>query len=153
MTEVMKTCTKCGVAKGLPNFYRHKTGKFGVKPSCIDCTRKYNAENASAINAYMRDYYEKNKRRICERSARWRVENRERYLSFLRNYWKQNRGELLVKSAVYQRKRVDDLSRQYVANCLAQRSSISARDIPDTLIDAHTVHLKIKRLLRQRKQA
>lgn len=74
---LVKTCTKCGKAKPIDEFYNSLTGKYGVQARCKECQRKehkkyYNAhlEHKRAMN---RIYNERRQER--ERLAK---ENEER---------------------------------------------------------------------------
>ena len=62
---VTKICTKCGkeFPATLEFFSPHSLGKFGLKPACRICCRKWQEDNREEINARARARYDPTKRR------------------------------------------------------------------------------------------
>ncbi len=52
-----KQCTKCKEVKPLEAYHRHKQGKFGRHPKCIECNKGYHKQFAAK-------YYLKNKDKL-----------------------------------------------------------------------------------------
>lgn len=77
-----KTCTKCGVAKHLSEFYRNR-------PDCIPCNRYRQAKYRSRPEI---------RRRAVERARDWRRRNWERYLENQRAYRAKNRLRIQVEN-------------------------------------------------------
>ncbi|MBP8242866.1 MAG: hypothetical protein KAX36_10835 [Thermoflexales bacterium] len=167
MTEVMKTCTKCGVAKGLECFHRQAKGKYGLRPDCkpchIDDVRNYIATHRESVNKRLNEWEKNNreKRRqivkksnekrldqIRDRDRKYRAINAERIREQARARYKSDKSKVKRGNA----RQVAELSDAYVSNLIAN-NNFSAKLVPKELIEIHRVHLKIKRLLRQRKQA
>lgn len=103
-----KTCTKCGEAKPISEYYKQKHGKYGVRSRCISCTLQENKEWdtknptqraaislrwqvnnpdknreksrawAEANKLKKKLYYEQNKKRILTYSSTWAKSNRDR---------------------------------------------------------------------------
>jgi hypothetical protein len=63
-----KVCKKCGVEKTLDKFYKHKTGKQGVRPECAKCKalidKEYRQSNQSVIKEKKKEYYKVNQKAI-----------------------------------------------------------------------------------------
>lgn len=52
-----KICSKCGAEKELGEFYKSKSGKFGVRGACTECTKVYNATHKEEKRIYYAAYY------------------------------------------------------------------------------------------------
>jgi hypothetical protein len=101
MTE--RTCTKCGVAKPLGEYY-----VCNGKPiaACKDCTkaarRAYVAENREKVKADLRAWHHANRERQNERSREYRREHLEELQAQARARYVANREALLARhSEVY----------------------------------------------------
>lgn len=57
----IKTCSKCGIAKTLDEFYKNKKGKYGKRSQCKECCDEKN-----------RRYYQKYPERLKEKSRKYR---------------------------------------------------------------------------------
>ena len=140
MTDaITKTCAKCGVAKGLECFGKHRLGKSGLQPACRACRaiekRKYVEKNREKVHASRKAYKSANKDKI-------NAQRREAYA-----------GEGGKRQREYKRRQSESLGESYIRKLLAAATWAPRSAIPLVLIDTHRVHLKIKRLLRQRKPA
>lgn len=71
----MKKCITCHEEKGLSSFNRNTKKKDGLQDRCRQCD-----------NAANRDWYQKNKDRAKERSARNNLRYREEMLSWIKEY-------------------------------------------------------------------
>lgn len=89
----MKTCFKCGVEKGIDEFYRHPGMADGHLGKCKDCAKSYakgaRAENPEKFRRYDRMRYRRDyeKRSATSRASpeaaresgrRWRDRNRDK---------------------------------------------------------------------------
>ena len=83
-----KTCTKCSVEKELSEFYRHKTGKYGVSGHCKDCKKKYAMLNKERIDSYQKQY---------------RIDNKQRNKNRDKEYYQKNKDKIKVQSKVYRK--------------------------------------------------
>ena len=95
---ITKICTKCGIEKRLPEFYKKKGGKLGVHAECKVChserRRKNYLRNGHKERAKMKEYALKNVESITEYQTKWREENKE-YISKYAKKWKeQNVGRI-----------------------------------------------------------
>lgn len=113
-----KVCTKCGLQQPLTEFYTKRTKPDGSKTYCGYCKmcaaaagrRQYEAkkpsvlarqakrrkEKASEIQRYMRDYYQKNRGNIIEKTAAYqsRPERKEADKERHKKRYKENRGDI-----------------------------------------------------------
>jgi hypothetical protein len=76
----MKTCTKCLSAKELTEFYKRKQTPDGVEAWCKVCRLAHN-----------KDWFENNKVRHSELTAKWYSENKDQHLENSRNWYANNR--------------------------------------------------------------
>lgn len=79
-----KYCKYCNTTKPLSEFYKKKTGKFGVKAECKSCTSVYekkrwqkNKDTAYTLErkAYRRKHYLNNKEKVAQQSREWAKNN------------------------------------------------------------------------------
>lgn len=202
MTDaITKTCTKCGVAKGLECFGKHRLGKSGLQPACRACRaiekRKYVEKNREKVHASRKAYKSANKDKINaqrreayageggkrqrEYKRAWRRANPEKFRAGKARYAKrhpdrvsarkrrqylrlrvlkrpiltpeQRREEKRARAKAWASRQSESLGESYIRKLLAAATWAPRSAIPLVLIDTHRVHLKIKRLLRQRKPA
>jgi hypothetical protein len=80
----MKSCSKCGQAKPLTDFYRSKLYPDGHRAQCKEC---YNAQRRAGypdvrerVRAEHKDYRQRNPEKVREALSRWYEENREHAL-------------------------------------------------------------------------
>ena len=71
---VFKKCTKCGrwLVASNENFYKHKTGKYGLEPKCKECRKKYLEEKKEARAEYYKEYRKKNKEATAKQKKKYR---------------------------------------------------------------------------------
>lgn len=84
-----KICSKCGRELSLDNFYKLKSGKYGVQSECKDCYK-----------ARVKEYYEQNKEKIKE----YHEKNREKY----KEYYENNKEAIKKKHYEYVDKRLKE---------------------------------------------
>ena len=82
---VMRKCTVCGEWKvaSTVNFYRQKTGKYGLQSYCKECKKSYDKQwqqanrnrktenNKQWYEKYGKQYYETNKEKVAENQKRY----------------------------------------------------------------------------------
>lgn len=80
-----KICSKCNIEKELSEFYKSKTGKYGVRSSCKLCYAEnekcYYQKNKEHKAAYQQD----NKEKISKRTKLWVKNNKERIQKYNQN--------------------------------------------------------------------
>jgi predicted nucleic acid-binding Zn-ribbon protein len=148
-----KRCTKCGEVKSLEEFCVDKTIKSGRSSRCKECRREY-----------LRKWREKNRGKLLERSRQWVAENPEKRRETVRKSdaknakkrrekarerYAENRERLnldTLKRGARNRKNLSDV---YVRQLMTKRSPLLHADIPQELVEAKRVELKIKRYLRE----
>lgn len=81
----MKICRLCEVEKPLSEFYKHPTGKFGVKSKCKSCynaaQKEYYSENKEARTAYQRKWNKAHPEHFRNKKAQRRSRERVSRLS------------------------------------------------------------------------
>lgn len=84
----IKKCTKCGIEKTISEFYKRKTGKFGVDSVCKECKRIqnrltdkiYREKNKEKISKQKKIYYKKVQKYIKNKKSKDRKEHPEKYI-------------------------------------------------------------------------
>lgn len=94
-----KTCTTCGEIKGLIEFVKKKTGKFGVGCVCSLCRTKkrqdYRVTNSDDLRAAAKNSYVKNKAAHNERSRIYREQNKES-CNAMQKAWRSKNAEIIA---------------------------------------------------------
>lgn len=158
-----KTCKTCGVEKSLCFFYKSKTGKLGVSAHCIDCTKKLH-----------KDYYMQNRDRLILKASEYKkTENgikaqekylktekaRNTYIEYLRKY--RQKEEVKIRYIKNRDKRLqreyntrERVSLGYAKQIIKTLSNgvLRHKDIPDSIAELKQHSLRLKRLLKQKKQ-
>jgi hypothetical protein len=132
-----------------------------------DTQRRCRKKTADHCNAYMRDYYAKNKDKYKEYQEAYKGKDEEHFISVRRkaeenykkrhpgavnkNYkrWRDRNRDAVLMDAKQERVVLDDV---YVKHLLCQKNNLSAKHIPQWLIDLKREHIKITRILKERKQ-
>jgi hypothetical protein len=129
-----KTCSKCGVEKGLGEFHKFKHSKDGVKTICKLCISTINkipenrikknenhklwvGNNKEKVREYKLKDYVKNKESILLRNTEWRLKNPDRYKEVSDSYREKNKGLLKIKNTEYRisnRDKVLEYTRKWV---------------------------------------
>jgi 5-methylcytosine-specific restriction endonuclease McrA len=114
ITAEMKTCTKCSQEKPLTEYHKQKLGRFGVRAICIDCAKKYVADNRDSSRAYQKQYEEKNKEKrrlarhekylankekVALQAKAWREANAERVSETRRQHYQRNKDRVSAENA------------------------------------------------------
>ena len=149
-----RPCSGCGVTLPISAFPFHSGRRLKKCAACVAARNKkyreqhaadiarwrvgYKAANVDRIAAVRRKYWISHRTRYYENNSKWIARNPDRFKE--------------IRRRVHQ-KEVAELSESYVRGQLAKQTSANRADIPSSLVQLTTINLKIKRLLRQRKQA
>ena len=100
-----KTCTKCGKAKPLDEYYQSKDGKFGRTSDCKECIRArkraYYAEHREEKAAYNRAYNAEHREEKAAYQRAYDAEHREERVAYSRAYNAEHREEQVAYSRAY----------------------------------------------------
>jgi hypothetical protein len=147
-----KVCTKCGIVKDRGDFCKDRTRKDGFYPWCKQCQSVQNKKNREKykekLEAYHKDYYEKNKEQIIEYKKKWREKNKKRLKKkrhdrYVKNkeheqklhkaYREKHKAKLKVYHTEYRKQNVEQL-RKY------DRKRLGSVTLYDTYAHQLTVH-------------
>lgn len=104
---VFKKCSKCGrwLVTSTINFYRDKTGKYGLKYMCKECdkqkSKKYREEHKEELVEKRKKYIEENKEKIAQQQKQYYEKNREIKTQKQRQYYQKNRERILQEHQEY----------------------------------------------------
>jgi len=87
----MKLCPGCQTEKPLDAFYPAKNRKSGVRSRCKECERARREKDAGKQSAYFRDYYQRNKGELRERSDAYAAEHRDELATYNKAYRQDRR--------------------------------------------------------------
>lgn len=113
---LFKTCTKCKIEKSTDQFYKQKSGKYGVLATCKMCGAAYKEQNKEHIAAYrkiryeankheeivrQKSYYQKNKETIKLQKKHYSLENPEARPIAMKKWQQKNLGKVYANNAKY----------------------------------------------------
>lgn len=89
----IKACTTCKEEKSATSeyFYRDKSRKDGLFPTCKKCKKEYDKKHYQENKEHYAEYYEENKEEISERKRKHRQENKEKYREYDREHYQENK--------------------------------------------------------------
>ena len=89
---ITKVCKKCGVEKTLGEFYKHKTGKQGVRPECAKCKalidKQYRQSNQVVIKEKKKEYYKLNQKDIMAKQKIYHDDHRDDIAEYKKKHGK-----------------------------------------------------------------
>lgn len=112
----VKVCTKCGVEKGIEEFYVKckKTGRRFAR--CKACHRAETLANYKAggeeAKAKHLAYYHANKDERNDYAARYRAENKEKCAAAARDWYERNREHCKARKKAYREANGDEVRRK-----------------------------------------
>ncbi|MFC5584473.1 hypothetical protein ACFPOD_05075 [Nitratireductor kimnyeongensis] len=139
-----KTCTKCGTKKPVSEYSKLKSGRFGVRSACKQCTNEYNAkyrsENQELVKASTASWRAENKDHIREYNSRYHEANYtpkpkkpvRSKKDADRQYYNDNR-EAIIKRATDWNKDNREKSREHSRNTQKKRRLTAKGRIEDTM--------------------
>lgn len=102
--------------------------------------------NKGRIKKERKEDYEENKGTWHTRSKNWIERNKEAHTAYQRQYHK-------VYAPQYLKKQVEQLADGYVKSVIVGKSRLSAKDIPQELIELKRQQIKLIRLIKEKEQA
>ena len=131
----MKTCTKCGIAKGEEEFVKNKHCKNGIEGICKKCRndvcKKWRGANPEKSKLYQRSYYKANSEKRKRRSKEWCEVNPEKAKERVSRWIKE--------------------SDSYPTGLISLKYQIPKSEITPEMIRLKKIELENKRLLKQLK--
>ena len=85
-----KICTKCGEDIPFSEYYKHPSGKFGLRPKCKKCLKEYNQANKESS----KEYYQANKETIKESIKKYYQANKESIKESSKEYYQANKESI-----------------------------------------------------------
>jgi 5-methylcytosine-specific restriction endonuclease McrA len=85
-----KVCKTCGGEKDITDFYKQRSGKFGVMAVCKICWKKH-----------VKEYRDTNPEKVKERKRLERITYKKRYKDYATKYYIENKETIVPKLAAY----------------------------------------------------
>ena len=146
MTE--KECYRCSVLKPLTGYYKSNP------VTCIDCLqayqKKYREANRVKRCEAQKEVYRKDRERIREYQRAYRDANRDEINSNQREYTKRPEARALYKK--WQEQYKNNLSDAYIRRELAHKTTLTSKDIPQSLVEVKRLQIQIKRMAENEKR-
>ena len=143
-----KKCYRCSVLKPLTGYYESNP------VTCIDC-----------LQAYQKKYREANRVKRCEAQKEVYRKDRERLLEYQRAYREAHREEKNLKQREYtkkpeawalykkwQKQYRNNLSDAFIRRELAHHTTLTSKDIPQSLVEVKRLQIQIKRMAENEKR-
>ena len=127
--------------------------------------------NKGKASAYHKEYRRDNKDRISETQKAYRIDNKDKAATYSKEYRRINRVSISAKKKIYRdnniekiklylksrradinakdRKRYARLTDAQVRKLVCGHSTLSAKDIPQSLIEAKRLEIQMKRFIRE----
>ena len=146
MTE--KKCYRCSVLKPLTGYYESNP------VTCIDCLqayqKKYREANRVKRCEAQKELYRKDRERLLEYQRAYRDVNREERNAYQREYTKRPEAKALYKK--WQEQYRNNLSDAYIRRELAHKTTLTSKDIPQSLVEVKRLQIQIKRMAENEKR-
>jgi len=143
-----KKCYRCSVLKPLTGYYE------GNPTTCKDCLneyqKKYREANRVKRCEAQKKVYRKDRERILEYQRAYREAHREEKNQYQREYNKKPEAKAMHKKWKEQYK--NNLSDAYIRNELAHHTTLTSKDIPQSLVEVKRLQLQIKRMVENEKR-
>lgn len=101
----MRLCNKCGLEKSKAEFSKHKLGRDGLHPSCIQCERvrqrEWALENKDRVLQNSANYRARNRAALFVRQKKWNSENHERNRARRHEQYLLNREKIQAASKLH----------------------------------------------------
>jgi len=113
---VFKKCSKCEEVKPVEEFYKDKSKKDGHQSKCKECIKEYYEKNKRKIAEYKVKHRTKNKGKIAEHNKMYREENKDKIATRRKQYREENREKLTkCKKKYYEenKEKVLEYQKQY----------------------------------------
>ena len=107
-----KICSKCKIEKEIIYFTKDKTKKDGYYSSCSDCRIQSTKISKEKRKKYNKEYWQKNKDAMIERSKKYNKENRDRLIKQKNDYYYDNKEKLLQQKKEYYLKNQEKIKEQ-----------------------------------------
>jgi 5-methylcytosine-specific restriction endonuclease McrA len=145
---MVKTCSKCGIAKSIDAFSKATKKKGGLHVFCKQCCSVYHASwrasNKEKLKKYEAEYYVANREKLLARSQQQRKNNRDRLLEYdaarrknnpdrVRAYRRANAEKVRATEAAYWKAHPEALRAKGVNRRHRERGKVSTNIVKKLL--------------------
>ena len=107
LAELTKVCTTCKVEKGVGDYHKKKTGKYGVRAECKCCyverIKAYYEANKEAVLERNKAYLKDNKEAIAEYKKAWQQANKKTIADQKKAWQQANKEAIAERKKAYQK--------------------------------------------------
>lgn len=118
--------------------------KRNKEPKHKEWLLKYREEKKDLIKLRAKEYYLRNIDAIRQWRNEWQRTNSEKCKEYYRRY--MSKPEVCKDKSIEAKKRRDELSDGYIRTVLTRRTLIDSASVPNELVEAKRMQVKIKRL-------
>jgi hypothetical protein len=112
-------------------------------------TKRYRENNPERKRADDIKYRERHKEVIKKRMADYNENNKEHVKEYKSNHYAANKEKYLAAATRCNKRGADELSDTYIKRVIAHRTTLTAKDIPESLIQAKRAYIKGLRLIKE----
>lgn len=161
--EVFKNCPDCKSNLPAEAFNLNPRGRLGLNTYCKACsaarTRSYVKKNHESVLKKKREYYEANKDKLLEQQRHYYQKNKPQILEAQRKPPEENRARVKAwaqanpeKRRLQGKRRVQNLSANYVRQLIRNNTHLQSEQIPSALIALKRDQMAIKRMASELKK-
>ena len=144
---ISKACFRCFVVKPLTGYYD------GNPTTCKDCLKEYQKKYREANRVKrceaQKKVYNKNREKILEYQKAYREAHREERNRDQREYNKN--PEVKARSQKWQEQYKNNLSDAYIRRELAHHTTLTSKDIPQSLVEVKRLQIQINWMVENEK--
>jgi len=112
---------------------------------CLHTSKKYREANIEAVSKREKIYRATNKENIAKKAKAYYESNKDKFLASM----EKNKEAIRIRNRIFSRKATRSLSDRYIKANITQRSNLTCRDIPQSLIEAKRLELQMKRFIKE----
>lgn len=136
-----KVCSKCKAEKTVGEFYKYKSAKDGLQPSCKSCH-----------NALMAKWRKNNPKKANANTYRWQKNNPEKVNAYVRKWQKNNPEKIRASRRNWRKNNPGKKRKQDIKIRLKRYHGLTEYQITPDLIEVKYLEGELKRKIKQKQK-
>ena len=124
--------------------------EYNARPEIKKRRAEYFQNNKEKRKIWIKKYYYKNHEKFLEYHKNYRIKNKDHIDKYTKEYYQQ--PHVKEKMKLKGRKVVESLTDSYVRSMIIGKSPLTAKDIPQSLVEVKRLQLQIKRMAENEKR-